>query len=89
MKPSNSTHNVWNSSRILEHEYLNALINSDVLSYRVGSKADRCDCDEDEVAMTRNVVRSKSTTSVALHASAKVVRCLDNTVAFGIREWTI
>ncbi len=39
--------------------------------------------------MTRNVVRSKRTTSVAPHASARVVRCFERTEAFGIRVWTI
>lgn len=43
----------------------------------------------DDVAMTRNVVRSKRMTSVALHACARTVRCLDSTVAFGIRVCTI
>lgn len=39
--------------------------------------------------MTRNVVRSKRMTSVALHASAKVVRCLLSIAAFGMRVCTI
>ena len=43
----------------------------------------------EDVAMTRNVVRSKRTTSVAPHASARVVRCLERTEALGIRVWTI
>ena len=43
----------------------------------------------EEVAITKNVVRSKRITSVALHASAKVVRCLESTAAFGMRVWTI
>lgn len=43
----------------------------------------------EEVAITRNVVRSKRITSVALHASAKVVRCFESTVAFGMRVWTM
>ena len=42
-------------------------------------------CDDDEVAMTRNVVLSKRITSVALHASANVERCLVRIDAFGIR----
>jgi hypothetical protein len=43
----------------------------------------------EEVAITKNVVRSKRITSVALHASAKVVKCLESTAAFGMRVWTI
>jgi len=43
----------------------------------------------EEVAITRKVVRSKRITSVALHASAKVVRCFDRTAAFGMRVWTM
>ena len=110
------------SSRTLEQEYLNALISSDVRSYRVGailwgsaSKSDPCsecvaercplvrtedgpDGIEDavggggggvEVAMTRKVVRSKRTTSVALHAVANLARCRDSTEAFGMRVCTI
>jgi hypothetical protein len=42
-----------------------------------------------DVAMTRNVVRSKRTTSVALQASAKVVKCLERTVALGMRVCTM
>ena len=42
-----------------------------------------------EVAMTRKVVRSKRMTSVALQASANVVRCLVSMAAFGIRVWTM
>ena len=45
--------------------------------------------EDDEVAMTRNVVRSKRMTSVALQACAKVVKCLARIFAFGIRVWTI
>lgn len=41
------------------------------------------------VAMTRKVVRSNMTTSVAPHASANVVRCFASTVAFGIKVCTI
>lgn len=37
-----------------------------------------------EVAMTRKVVRSKRTTSVALHAAASVARCFERTYAFGM-----
>ena len=66
-----------------EHECLKDLISSDVLSYLVGSKDpvagfsasrlsesdDKAGCEvEEEVAMTRKVVRSKRMTSVALHA---------------------
>lgn len=47
---------------------------------------DRC-CEE--VAMTRKVVRSKRTTSVALQASASFARCLVRTEALGIRVWTM
>lgn len=39
--------------------------------------------------MTRNVVRSKRMTSVALQASAKVVKCLVRMAAFGISVCTI
>lgn len=42
-----------------------------------------------EVAITRKVVRSKRITSVALQASAKVVKCLVRTAAFGISVWTM
>ena len=38
-----------------------------------------------EVAITRNVVRSKRMTSVALHAAASLARWRDKTEAFGIR----
>jgi len=49
-----------------------------------------CDVpDDEEVAMTKNVVRSKRMTSVALHASANVDRCLDRMLALGISVWTI
>lgn len=41
-------------------------------------------CCED-VAMTKNVVRSNKTTSVALHASASFARCFVRTEALGIR----
>lgn len=44
---------------------------------------------EEDVAMTRNVVRSKRITSVALHALAKVVRCFARMLALGIRVCTI
>lgn len=43
----------------------------------------------EDVAMTRKVVRSKRTTSVAPHASARVVRCFERTDALGIRVCTI
>ena len=43
----------------------------------------------EEVAITRKVVRSKSTTSVALHASARVVRCFVSIETLGMRVWTI
>ena len=39
----------------------------------------------EEVAITRKVVRSKRITSVALHASASVVRCFVRIETFGIR----
>ena len=83
MKSHNSISREWNSPRTREHECLNDLISSDVLSYLVGSKdplagfsgsrlsesEERAGCDvEVEVAMTRKVVLSKSMTSVALHA---------------------
>lgn len=42
-----------------------------------------------DVAITRNVVRSKRMTSVALHASAKVVKCFESIAAFGMRVCTI
>lgn len=42
-----------------------------------------------EVAITKNVVRSNRTTSVAPHAAARVVRCLESTEAFGISVCTI
>ena len=43
----------------------------------------------DEVAITRNVVRSKRMTSVALHATASLSKCLVSTDALGIRVCTI
>lgn len=43
----------------------------------------------DDVAMTRNVVRSKRMTSVALHASASLTRCFVRTEAFGMRVCTM
>lgn len=43
----------------------------------------------EEVAMTRKVVRSKRMTSVALHASAKMVRCLESTAALGMSVCTM
>ena len=42
-----------------------------------------------EVAITRNVVRSKRTTSVALQAEASLARCRDNTDALGMSVCTI
>ena len=46
--------------------------------------------DEDEdVAMTRKVVRSKRMTSVALHACANVERCVERILALGMRVCTI
>lgn len=39
--------------------------------------------------MTKNVVRSKRMTSVALHASAKVVKCFESMAALGIRVCTM
>ena len=47
------------------------------------------DDDVEDVAMTRNVVRSKRTTSVALQASAKVLRCFDRTEALVMRVCTM
>jgi len=44
---------------------------------------------EVEVAMTRKVVRSNMMTSVALHASANIVRCLARSEAFGMSVCTI
>lgn len=44
---------------------------------------------DEEVAMTRNVVRSKRITSVALHAVATVERCFERIAALGIRVCTI
>jgi hypothetical protein len=41
-----------------------------------------------DVAMTRKVVRSKRTTSVAAHACANVVRWRESVAAFGMSEWT-
>ena len=118
-----------NSSRTRVQECLNALISSDVRSYRVPSSlcgspssasatesvwSDACEpkldsvegvegdgegspagagggesCWGTEVAMTRKVVRSKSTTSVAPHASASFARCRVSTDAFGISVCTI
>lgn len=43
----------------------------------------------EDVAMTRKVVRSNMITSVALHASASVVRCLVRTETLGMRVCTI
>jgi hypothetical protein len=43
----------------------------------------------DEVAMTRNVVRSNKMTSVALHAVANLSRWRVSTETFGIRVCTI
>lgn len=45
--------------------------------------------DEDEVAMTRKVVRSNMMTSVALQASANIVKCFASDDAFGMSVWTI
>ena len=42
-----------------------------------------------EVAITRNVVRSKRTTSVALHAEASLARWRDRTDALGMSICTI
>lgn len=96
MKSYNSISRERNSSLTREHECLKALMSSDVRSYRLGSSGpvstdsspsrEILDGDgADEVAMTRNVVRSKRMTSVALHAPAKVDRCFDKIAAFGIR----
>lgn len=43
----------------------------------------------EEVAMTRNVVRSKRITSVALQATASLLRCLVRTEALGISVCTM
>ena len=81
--------------------YLNALISSDVRSYRLESSPDVSGVHwgsgleyeggkfVEEVAMTRKVVRSKSMTSVALQAAASVERCLERIAALGIRVCTI
>lgn len=42
-----------------------------------------------DVAITRKVVRSNRTTSVALHTAARVVKCFESTEAFGISVCTI
>lgn len=81
-------------------EYLNALMSSEVRSYRFGSSSAVAGVPagsglaweegfDDEVAITRKVVRSKRMTSVALHAVATVERCLERIAALGIRVWTI
>lgn len=80
-------------------EYLNALMSSEVRSYRFGSSSAVTSVlagsglawEEglEEVAITRKVVRSKRITSVALHAAATVERCSERIVAFGIRVCTI
>lgn len=110
VKSQSSISREWNSPRTLEHECLNPLMSSDVLSYLVGSRefAGLSDCwvsrfvvwpfvdesagfddDKEEVAITRKVVRSKSMTSVALHAWAKVERCVERMLALGMRVCTI
>jgi hypothetical protein len=107
VKSQSSISSEWNSPRTLEHECLNALMSSDVLSYRVGSRelggldspssaaTSRPEASvasvegEEDVAMTRNVVRSKRITSVALHALAKVVRCFARMLALGMRVCTM
>lgn len=48
-----------------------------------------CGDGDEEVAMTRNVARSKRMTSVALHAFAKIDRCLCSTAALGMSVWTM
>jgi hypothetical protein len=79
-------------------EYLNAFMSSEVRSYRLASSSAVAGVPagsglegamDEEVAMTRKVVRSKRMTSVALHAFATVERCLDRIAALGIRVWTI
>jgi hypothetical protein len=80
-------------------EYLNALMSSEVRSYRFGSSSPVAGVPAgsgvaweevlEEVAITRKVVRSKRMTSVALHAAATVERCLERIAAFGIRVCTI
>src|SRR5882757_5002702 len=85
-----------NSSRIARvQEYLNALMSSEVRSYRFGSSSavtgvpaeSGLEWEEEleDVAITRKVVRSKRMTSVALHAAATVERCLERIAALGIR----
>lgn len=64
-------------------------MSSEVRSYRVGSSWWGSGEGWLDVAMTRKVVRSKRMTSVALHASAKVVRCFERTDALGMRVWTM
>ena len=54
-----------------------------------GAAEEACAPGREEVAMTRKVVRSKRTTSVALQASASLVRWRVRTEAFGMRVWTM
>lgn len=82
------------------HAYLNPLISSDVRSYRLRSSpavsgvswGSGIECAkerlDEEVAMTRKVVRSKRITSVALQAAANVERCFVRIAALGIRVCT-
>lgn len=55
----------------------------------VGTADDATPEPEDEVAMTRKVVRSNKMTSVAPQAWAKIERCFERIPAFGMRVWTI
>ena len=67
-------------------------MSSDVRSYLVGSNSWSSGDDEGDgsvVAMTRKVVRSNRITSVAEHAFANEVRCLESTAAFGTRVRTM
>ena len=92
MNSANSISREWNSSRNREHDCLKALINSEVRSWRLGSSEGVIEPDvseNDDVAMTRNVARSKRMTSVALHASANIRRCLLRFRALGISVFTI
>ena len=66
---------------------------SDLVGDVVGDDcADMCGVSasaNEDVAMTRKVVRSKSTTSVALQASPSFARCRVRTEAFGMSVCTM
>lgn len=77
-------------------------MSSEVRSYRLGSsrvpspKSSRSDAELDgeepadrDVAITKNVVRSKRMTSVAPQALENVDRCFERIDALGIKVWTI